>query len=129
MRPPPYEQQKEGHYSAGAVERDNKDLEQPVHRPVAGVDVDSVEPRYGDALGGPRGGRQLRQRLERPVGGQCEDHALDPGAEPAPDEQLGQQRVDPEPPPQLVEHPGVAHRPGVDEAQFLGGGRLGGSLS
>ena len=90
-------------------------LQQPVHRPIAAVIVDIVQAGDGDALGHPLRGGQLRGRLQRPVGDQCEQHPLHPGIDTAPAEQPLQRGVDAEAAPQLIEDVGAAHRTRVGE--------------
>lgn len=98
------------------------DLQQPVHRPVAGVHLDGLQPWQGDPFGHPGGGSQLRQRLKRPVRDQGEDHPLGGRVETASRQQLGQGRVDPQPVPQAVEHPRASHGPRVHEVDLVGRG-------
>jgi hypothetical protein len=47
------------------------DLQQPVHRPVAGVIGRLGQPRDGHVVADPAGGGQLRRRGQRPVGDQA----------------------------------------------------------
>jgi len=73
----------------------------------------------------PSGRLQLRAWGQRPVGDQREQHPLDGGVDPAARGHLGDRLADPQPGPQLVEHPGAAQVPAVDYAHVVVGERRG----
>ena len=94
------------------------DLQQPVHRPVAGVLVKFGEPVDPRPLAHPPARRQLAQRLKRAVGDHREDHPFRARVEAAARKQPRQRPVDAEDPPQAVKRPRPADRPRLHEAQL-----------
>jgi len=94
-----------------------RDLDQPVHRPVAGVVGGLGQPVDVHVAAHPPGRGKLGGGVQGPVGDQREQHPLDPGVAPAPDQQLGHQRVQPQPPPQPVQHVGATQRAGLAHRQ------------
>jgi hypothetical protein len=75
------------------------DLQQPVHRPVAGVVAGALQPRDGHVVVDPAGCGQLRGRRQHPVGDQREQHPLGGGVQPPSFEQPPHRLVDPKPAP------------------------------
>jgi hypothetical protein len=98
------------------------DLQQPVHRPVAGVIGRLGQPRDGHVVADPAGGGQLRRRGQRPVGDQGEQHPLGPLVQPPALQQPPHRLVDPKAVPQPLQRPDPAQRPRLDELQALVGG-------
>ena len=95
------------------------DLQQPVHRPVAGIIAGRRQPRDQHVLAGPAGSGQLRGRRERPVRDQGEQHPLRPLVQAAALQQAPHRRADAQPLPQRVQHVRAAQRPGLGELQPL----------
>ena len=73
------------------------DLQQPVHRPVAGIVAGRGQPGDQDVLAGPPGGGQFRGRRQRPVRDQREQHPLGGVVEAAALEQPAHLLADAEP--------------------------------
>ncbi len=92
-------------------------LDQPVHRPIAGLIDHGVQPVDHDVVFDPAGRGQLRGRRQRPVGDQREQDPLDPLVQPAPGEHPPYRRVDPKPAPQPVQHERPAQRTRLGERQ------------
>jgi hypothetical protein len=93
------------------------DLQQPVHRPVAGIVSGLGKPGDQHVLARPPGGGQLRGRRQRPVGGQGEQHPLGRLIQAPARQQPPHRRADAQPRPQRVQHPRAAQRPGLGELQ------------
>ena len=92
---------------------------QHVHRPVGLVLVHPGEPRDVHVVASPVRGRELRDRLQRPVGNKREQDSLDIGLIPPHAERLCDRLRDPQPPPQRVEHERPAERPRADHLEPL----------
>ena len=101
-------------------------VEQEVHRPVEDLRVAAQLADAGQpgVCSSPLQGGELRHRLERPVGDQREQEPLHERRDPPARRDPAQCLTDAQPPPEIVEHPGAAHRPRLQQAQLLGRGRL-----
>jgi hypothetical protein len=96
------------------------DLQQPVHRAVAGVLIqlwEAVDPR---ALIDPLARRQLAQRLKGAVGDHREQHALGPWIQAPTRQQPVQRAIDPQDLPQAVQRPRPTDRTGLHELKAPG---------
>jgi hypothetical protein len=104
------------------------DLQQPVHRPGARVLIQLVQAVDPCPLTQPVAGRELRERLERPVGDHREDHPLCARIEPPALQPPSERPVDRKRPPlhrrQVGSHRG-RHRPSeqVDDPPDRAGAR------
>src|SRR6266511_2493221 len=98
------------------------DLQQPVHRPVAGVVAGALQPLDGHVVVDPAGGGQLRGGRQRAVGDQREQHPLGGRVQPPALEQPPHRLVDAKAAPQAVQRPGPAQWSRLDERQPLAGG-------
>ena len=98
-------------------------LQQPVHRPVAGVLVDFGQPVDEHPLVHPTGRGQLRRGRQRPVGHQREQHPLGLRVPTLAGQQPRQQPVHADPVPQPVQRVGAAVGAGLHEGQLHRRGR------
>ena len=90
-----------------------------VHRPVGLVLVHRLQTRDVHIGRGPLGRGQLRERPQRPVRDQREQHPLDVRPEPTLADPRGDRAADPEPPPERIQHPDPAQRPRRHDRQPL----------
>ena len=95
------------------------DLQQPVHRPVAGIVARRAQAGDQHVLAGPAGGGELGGGGQRPVRRQREQHPLRRRVQLAALQHVPHRRADAEAAPQRVQRPGPAERPGLQPA---GGG-------
>ena len=96
-------------------------VEQEVHRAVEDLRVRAqlADPGQPRVLLRPLQGSELGHRLERAVGDKREDQPLDGRRDPPARRHPGERGAHAEPPPEVVEHPGAAHRSRLKEVQTL----------
>ncbi len=124
-----FEVEEVGELVVGLLGQAGLDLQQVVHRPVAGVVAGLGEAVDVHVPADPVDGRQLGGGGQRPVGGQGEQDPLGLRAEPAPGQRRADRILQPQAPPQLVQgvDPAGRARPGDGQlARLRRGEGLGG---
>ena len=104
-------------------------LHKQVHSPIRLIVIHAIEAGDGHVVRRPLGGGELRQRVDRPVRHEREQHPLHIGGKPASAQDLAQRGVDVQGLPQTVEQPRRPSRARGDQPQpvrdAVGTGRRG----
>ena len=96
-------------------------LHQQVHRAVSLVLIHRLQAVDGHVVAGPLRRRQLRPRVDGPVGGQREQHPLHVGGEPPRTQHLAQRGVHAQRLPEPIQQMHRAHRPRAGHREPLTG--------